>query len=113
MMERPKHQGPPIEGCVKVKNPDTDFRNDKRCNETHASTTDPDARLYKKRAGSAARLGYLGHVLMENRNGFVVDSRLTFATGKAEREAALEMVGKLPRPSRVTLGADKGYEGRT
>src|SRR5450755_139716 len=60
---RPKHQGPPIEGCVKVKNPDTEFRNDKRSNETHASTTDPDARLYKKSAGSAAKLGYLGHVL--------------------------------------------------
>jgi transposase len=107
---KPKHQGPAIEGCVKVKNPDTDFRNDKRSNETHASTTDPDARLYKKSAGSAAKLGYLGHVLMENRNGLVVDSRLTFATGKAEREAALEMVGKLPGRSRLTLGADKGYD---
>jgi hypothetical protein len=64
---KPKHQGPPIEGCVKVKNPDADFRNDKRSNETHASTTDPDARLYKKSAGSEAKLGYLGHVLMENR----------------------------------------------
>jgi transposase len=107
---KPKLQGPPIEGCVKVKNPNTDFRNDKRSNETHASTTDPDARLYKKSAGSAAKLGYLGHVLMENRNGLVVDSRLTFATGKAEREAALEMLRELSGQSRVTVGADKGYD---
>jgi transposase len=108
---KPKDEIPPrMGGCVKVKNPDTDFRNDKRCNETHASTTDSDARLYKKSAGSAAKLGYLGHVLMENRNGLVVDAALTLATGKAEREAALEMIGNLPGRSRVTLGADKGYD---
>ncbi len=75
-----------------------------------STTTDPDARLYKKSAGSEAKLGYLGHVMTENRNGLVVDAVLTLATGTAEREAALEMVGGLPEGSRVTLGADKGYD---
>jgi transposase len=77
--------------------------------ETHASTTDPDARLYKKSAGSAAKLGYLGHVLMENRNGLVIDSALTFATGKAEREAALEMVGKLPGRSHASRPSGRSW----
>jgi transposase len=92
------------------KNPDVDFKGRARCNDTHASTTDPDARLYKKSAGSAARLGYLGHVMTENRHGLVVDCELTLATGTAECEAALEMVGRLPDGTRITLGADKGYD---
>jgi hypothetical protein len=66
--------------------------------------------LYKKSAGSASRLGYLGHVMTENRNGLVIDTALTLATGTAEREAALEMIGNLPDASRITLGADKGYD---
>jgi transposase len=88
---RPKDEKPlPIGGCIKAKNPDVDFRGRERSNDTHASTTDPDARLYKKSAGSESKLGYLGHILTENRNGLVVDTALTFATGTAEREAALE-----------------------
>jgi transposase len=101
---------PRIGGCVKVKNAAANFRGEKRTNDTHASTTDPDARLYKKSAGSASKLGYLGHVMTENRNGLVVDSALTLATGTAEREAALEMIGNLPDASRITLGADKAYD---
>jgi transposase len=107
---KPKDQGPqpPIGGCIK--NPEVDFKGSKRSNETHASTTDPDARLYKKSAGGEAKLGYLGHVLTENRHGLVVDSVLTLASGMAEREAALEMVGRLPGSARVPLGGDKGYD---
>jgi len=105
-----KDEGPqqPIGGCIK--NPEADFKGSKRSNDTHASTTDPDARLYKKSAGSEAKLSYLGHVMTENRNGLVVNAALTLATGTAEREAALEMVGALPEGSRITLGADKGYD---
>jgi transposase len=108
---KPKDEQPlPIGGCIKAKNPEVDFRGRERSNETHASTTDPDARLYKKSAGSASKLGYLGHILTENRNGLVVDTALTLATGTAEREAALEMLGNLPDSSRITLGADKAYD---
>jgi transposase len=87
-----------------------DFRGEKRTNATHASTTDPDARLYKKARGQEAKLGYLGHVLMENRNGLIVNTRLTPATGTAEREAAVEMGGELPGNYRVTVGGDKAYD---
>ena len=79
-------------------------------NDTHASTTDPDARLYKKAAGQAAKLGHMGHALMENRNGLVVDTALTKATGTAEREAAISMIEDLPDDGRITLGSDKGYD---
>jgi transposase len=92
------------------KNPDVDFKGRKRSNDTHSSTTDPDARLFKKSAGSEAKLGYLGHVLTENRNGLVVDCELTLATGTAEREAALTMIERRSSESRITLGADKGYD---
>src|SRR5690606_452729 len=71
------------------RNAERDFRGEKRSNATHASTTDPDARLFKKARGQAAKLCHMGHVLMENRNGLVVDAILTHATGTAEREAAL------------------------
>jgi len=91
-------------------NPTVDFRGQERTNETHASTTDPDARLYRKGSGKASKLCYLGHVLMENRHGLVVDTRLTKATGTAEREAALEMVEQIGGSGRITLGADKGYD---
>lgn len=87
-----------------------DFRGEPRSNETHASTSDPDARLYKKAAGQAAKLCHMGHVLMENRNGLVVDTSLTKATGTAEREAAIAMVEDLPDDGRITLGSDKGYD---
>jgi len=93
-------------------NPSVDFHDERRSNATHQSTTDPQARLYRKASGREARLCYLGHVLMENRNGLVVNTRLTQATGRAEREAALAMVEKLPGFGRVTLGADKGYDAK-
>jgi hypothetical protein len=79
---------PPAPG----RNGEQDFHGEKRRNETHASTTDPDGRLYRKGRGQPAKLAYLGQVLMENRHALVVDTRLTLATGTAEREAALEMV---------------------
>jgi transposase len=93
-------------------NPSVDFRGQKRTNDTHASTTDADAKLYKKAKGHEAKLAFLGHVLMENRNGLVVETRLTAATGTAEREAALEMIGAKSQRGRVTLGGDKGYDTR-
>jgi transposase len=92
------------------RNGERDFHGEKRSNETHASTTDPDARLYRKGAGQASKLCHMGHVLMENRNGLAVDATVTAATGTAEREAAVAMVGELPAGSRVTLGADKAYD---
>lgn len=105
---RPKDdQGPPTGNG---RNPEVDFKGQKRKNDTHQSTTDPDARLYKKAKGKEAKLCFMGHALMENRSGLVVDSRLTQATGTAEREAALEMVENIPGVGRITLGADKGYD---
>jgi len=89
-----------------------DFRGQRRRNETHQSRTDPQSRLYRKGPGKEARLGYMGHVLMENRNGLVVDNRLTSATGTAEREAAEQMIRGRAGAKRVTLGADKGYDTR-
>ena len=91
-------------------NPTVNFHGEKRTNETHESTTDPEARLFKKAKGQEAKLCYLGHVLMENRNGLVVDTALTQATGTAEREAALSMVKELPGTRRLTLGGDKNYD---
>jgi len=91
-------------------NPTVNWHKEKRTNDTHESLTDPMARLYKKTRGSEARLGYLGHVVTENRNGLVVDVRMTQATGTAEREAALAMVGNKPEGKRVTLGGDRGYD---
>src|ERR1039458_6072050 len=91
-------------------NATVDFHGEKRSNATHESTTDPQARLYKKSAGSEAKLSYLGHVLTENRNGLVVGARVTKATGTAEREAALEMIEERKGGRRVTMGGDKGYD---
>jgi transposase len=89
-------------------NPDVDFRGERRSNATHASTTDPDAQLYKKADGQKSVLAYLGHVLMENRHGLIVNACATAATGTAERDAAAIMLraGRRPR----TLGADKNYD---
>jgi transposase len=87
-----------------------DFHKEQRSNETHASTTDPDARLARKGAGKEAKLSFTGHLLMENRNGLVVDARLTPATGTAEREAAIDMLKEVPGRHRVTVGADKAYD---
>lgn len=95
-------------------NPTVNFRGQERSNDTHASTTDPEARLYKKAPGQEAKLGFLGHVLMENRHGLVVQTRLTQATGTAEREASLEMVRtkRKQQRGRFTLGGDKNYDTR-
>ena len=93
-------------------NPTVNFRGAARKNDTHQSTTDPDARLYKKSSGSEAKLAYLGHLLMENRHGLIVDALVTPATGTAERDAGLLMLGELPDGGRVTVGGDKNYDTR-
>jgi len=95
------------------KNPSVDFHKEKRSNKTHASVTDPDARLARKSTGSSAILAYGGHVLMENRNGLVVDAMVTHATGTAEWEAAKAMLEALKGSRRITLGADKKYDDPT
>jgi hypothetical protein len=92
------------------RNGERNFHKEKRSNETHASTTDPDARLYRKADGRESRLCFMGHVLMENRNGLAVDAALTDATGTAEREAALGMLDRRETDRRITLGADKAYD---
>lgn len=97
---------PPAPG----RNGERDFRREKRSNETHASTTDPDARLYKKSDGQPSRLCFMGHVLMENRHGLAVQALLGHATGTAEREAALTMIDRHAPKRRITLGADKAYD---
>ncbi len=104
---RDDDQDPPSAGG---RNAEVDFKGQRRKNDTHQSTTDPDCRLLKKGKGKEAKLCFMGHALMENRNGLVVDSRLTQATGKAEREAALEMVEDIPGVKRITLAADKNYD---
>jgi transposase len=90
------------------RNGETDFRKTKRSNATHASTTDKDARLFRKAKGQESRLAYLGHTLMENRNGLIVAADATLATGTAEREAAATFSERLPEGA--TLGADKSYD---
>jgi len=97
---------PPTPG----RNGERNFRKDKRSNETHASTTDPDARLARKSDGEGAKLAFTGHLLMENRNGLLVDARLTRAAGTAEPEAALAMLRALPAAGHKTVGADKAYD---
>lgn len=91
-------------------NPSVDFRGEKRSNQTHRSTTDPDALLAKKGKGKEAKLSYAAHVLIENRNGIIVDTELTPAHGRAEEDAALLMVDRLRGARRITLGGDKGYD---
>ena len=86
------------------------FHNEKRSNATHESTTDREARLYKKGDGQPAKLCYMGHALMENRNGLAVLGGVSQATGMAERENALAMIGRLKGAKRVTLGTDKAYD---
>ena len=93
------------------RNVEADFKGQKRSNETHRSTTDPDAMLYRKGPGMEAKLCFIGHGLMENRSGLLVDSRLTRVSGHAERLAALDMIQAFAdRPVAITLGADKGYD---
>ena len=94
------------------RNEQADFHGEKRSNETHRSTTDGDARLYKKSKGEGAKLCYMGHALMENRNGMVVGATVSIASGTAEREAAVDLLDSLSNvgTKRRTLGADKGYD---
>jgi transposase len=89
---------------------EVDFHGEKRSNETHQSTTDPDARLYRKSKGSEAKMSYLGHALMENRHGLLVDTMVTLADGTAEREAAVLMASQIAGVKQVTLGGDKNYD---
>jgi transposase len=93
------------------RNKDGNFHGQKRCNDTHQSTTDPDARLFKK-GREGAKLSFMGHILTENRNGLVVDTRVTRATGTAEVEAAEAMLSDVPGDHRITVGADKGFDQR-
>jgi transposase len=94
-------------------NPSVDFHGEKRTNETHESTTDPDAKLMRKSNGTTAKLSYSAHALMENRNGLLVDFQIDVADGLAERRMALEMLDEsLPGNRRITLGGDKGFDTR-
>jgi len=102
--------GPPPPQSGSRANPEVDYKGTQRTNDTHASTTDPQARLYTKSAKVGAIPCYMGHVLMENRNALVLDERLTQATGTAEREAALAMLAEQPGARRKTVGADKAYD---
>ena len=100
-------------GTPPGRNPEVDFKGQERCNDTHASTTDADARLFKKSQGDKSRLCHMGHILMENRNGLIVDVEITHASGTAEREAALAMLERRGnRNKRATVGADKGYDSK-
>jgi transposase len=99
--------GPPAPG----RNAEVSFRGQRRANATHGSTTDPEARLARKSTGTAAKLSYTGHLLMEHRNALLVDIELSEATGYAERDTALEMLRRLPATKRRrTLAGDKGYD---
>lgn len=107
---RPKDGGgePPAPG----RNGERDFHGERRSNATHASSTDPDARLFRKSSGQPAQLCHMGHLLMENRSCLVVDTRLTHATGTAERDAAASMLGDRAGCGRLTVGGDKLYDTR-
>jgi hypothetical protein len=97
---------PPSDGG---RNAERDFRGEKRSNATHRSSTDPDARLFRKAAGKEAKLCHMGHLMTENRNGLIVDARLTEANGTAERATALDMIDDNAKPG-STVGADKNYD---
>jgi hypothetical protein len=111
---KPKAAGgddPPAPPASGGRNVEVDFKGQKRSNETHESTSDPQARLYRKGPGMEARLCFIGHTLMENRSGLIADARLSCADGHAERIAALSMIElRADRPRAVTLGGDKAYD---
>jgi transposase len=108
---KPKEPGDDGNGASGGRNAPANFKGQKRSNETHRSTTDPDAMLYRKGPGMEAKLCFIGHGLMENRSGLIVDARLTRVSGHAERLAALDMIqGVADRPVAITLGGDKGYD---
>lgn len=113
---RPKGEVPDDSNDFKPSNPDVDFHGQKRSNETHASRTDPEARLYRKSKGQEAKLAHMGHVLSENRHGLILGVTASAANGTAEREATTEMLDELQRTHGLvptTLGADKGYDDGT
>jgi len=109
----PKDRHPPRSGkgpgTGSGRNAERDFHGEKRKNDTHSSTTDPDARLFRKGAGKEAKLCHMGHLMMENRNGLIVDARLTEANGTAERTTALDMIDDNAGPG-STVGGDKNYD---
>ena len=107
---RPKDRSDPPSNEPTGRNPKVNFRGEERANDTHQSTTDPDARLYKKASGQEAKLAYLGHVLTENRHGLIIDALVTHATGTAERDAAAALIADVPATGRVTVGGDKNYD---
>jgi len=107
---RPKDDSDDEDDTPGRRNQRRDFHGERRSNSTHESRTDPDARFARKGKGKEARLCYTGHLLTENRHGLIVDAELTPATGRAEREAALTMLSRLPGLDRKTVGADKGYD---
>ena len=107
---RPKDTPPPDSGSGR--NPEVDFHGERRLNQTHASTTDPEARLFRKGKGKEAKLCFMGHVLMENRHGLIITPSLTEATGTAERDTAERRVGDLLGRHRITVGGDKAYDTR-
>jgi len=108
---KPKDSPPPSSDPPAGRNAEVQWHGQKRSNDTHASTTDPEARLYRKSSNTAARLCYAGHLLMEHRNALIVDAELTCATGYAERDCAVEMLARLPkRQQRRTVAGDKGYD---
>jgi transposase len=117
---RPRTEGgfdepPAPDGPSGGRNAEVDFKGERRSNASHASTTDPDAMLYRKSPGAGAMLCYMGHVLMENRNGLVVDAETTRVSGHAERMAAIEMVKGVTTEGgtkQVTVGADKGFDAK-
>jgi transposase len=107
---RPKADGGDVPPAGGGRNAARDFHGERRSNATHASTTDPDARLLRKGRGKEAKLCHMGHLLMENRHGLIVDALVTEACGTAERDAALTMLGRQTGRHRATLGADKAYD---
>ena len=113
---RPRDADPPPSAALGDggggRNREVDFRGERRRNETHRSTTDPEARLARKGKGKEARLCFGAHVLMDNREGLVVDVRLTPADGAGERDAAVAMLASAPGTRRITVGADRGYDTR-
>ena len=109
---KPKDDPSPPANGPAGRNSEVDFKGTKRSNDTHSSTTDPQARLYRKSNNTAARLCYIGHLLIEHRHGLIMDAELTGATGRAERESAIEMLRRLPRRRGRTVAGDKGYDTR-
>lgn len=105
---RPKNED--HDGGDGGRNPSSDFHGERRSNETHESTTDPESRLYRKSKGAPAKLSYMPHLLTENRNGLIAEVELTAATGTAEREAALAMLGRAKVKPGATVAADKAYD---